>query len=88
MKMHARHTRWRTTLGFAGLVLTLCGCPTSDDDPPPGQDTEGDSDGAVCDPVGADAEMGMLLNAPVAEDVEVIVKTPQHPGAAGPSDLP
>ncbi len=87
MTMHARNTRLRA-LAFAGLALALCGCPTDDDDPPVGGDTDGDTDGAVCDPAGVDPQMGMLLNAPVAEDVEVIVKTPQHPGAAGPNDLP
>jgi hypothetical protein len=32
--------------------------------------------------------MGALLNAPVASDVQVIVKTPQHPGDPGPDNLP
>jgi hypothetical protein len=41
-----------------------------------------------CDPKGADPVMGMLLNAPVDSDVEVVVKKPQHPGTPGPLDLP
>jgi hypothetical protein len=42
----------------------------------------------VCDPVGTHPAMGELLNGPLEADVEVIVKTPQHPGAPGPLDLP
>ncbi|MBX2803831.1 MAG: hypothetical protein KTR31_39510 [Myxococcales bacterium] len=41
-----------------------------------------------CDPVGANPEMGGLLNAPLEDDVEVIDKTPAHPGDPGPVGLP
>lgn len=76
-------------LALCGSLLGATGCPTNDD-PAPSQDSDGqDSDGnEACDPVGANAEMGALLNAPVADDVEVIVKQPQHPGPAGPANLP
>ncbi|MEM9459161.1 MAG: hypothetical protein AAGF11_33590 [Myxococcota bacterium] len=73
------------------LAVFMALTPACNDDPAPaeGQDSDGeDSEGEQCDPEGADAQMGMLLNAPVAADVEVIVKTPQHPGPAGPRDLP
>lgn len=42
----------------------------------------------MCDPVGANPDVGALLNAPVDDDVEVIVKQPQHPGEPGPDNLP
>ena len=42
----------------------------------------------VCDPMGANPAMGALLNTPLETDVEVIVKTPQHPGDPGPTNLP
>ncbi|MBL4634800.1 MAG: hypothetical protein JKY56_13080 [Kofleriaceae bacterium] len=42
----------------------------------------------VCDPVGANPGVGALLNAPLDSDVEVVMKTPQHPGNPGPLDLP
>jgi hypothetical protein len=42
----------------------------------------------VCDPKGANPAMGDLFNAPLANDVEVITKEPQHPGDPGPSNLP
>ncbi len=48
-------------------------------------DSVGDLD---CDPQGAIPEVGALLNAPVEDDVEVIVKTPRHPGPPGPTALP
>lgn len=47
-----------------------------------------DAGGFVCDPVGANPVVGELLNAPVASDVEVIVKEPQHVGNPGPENLP
>lgn len=71
-------------LGVSALALPAC-----NEEEPGAQMDDGDVDPAEeCDPVGADAQMGELLNAPVAADVEVIVKEPQHPGAAGPLDLP
>lgn len=42
----------------------------------------------VCDPKGANPAMGDLFNAPLASDVEVITKEPQHPGDPGPNNLP
>ncbi len=83
--MKISRTQW--SLALAGLVLTLTGCPP-DGNPSSDDSDDGDSDGAVCDPMGADPQMGALLNAPVADDVEVIQKQPQHPGPAGPDDLP
>jgi len=78
----------KNTVLAASLTLLFATC--GDDD---GQSTIDasnivDANGFVCDPVGANAEMGMLLNAPVDSDVEVIVKTPQHPGNPGPNNLP
>ena len=70
-------------------TLALAGCPsTSGDDGD--MDTEtGDEVGEFeCDPVGAIPEVGALINAPVDDDVEIIVKTPQHPDAPGPEGLP
>ncbi|MEM7152566.1 MAG: hypothetical protein AAF799_06980 [Myxococcota bacterium] len=62
-------------------------CTEDSGDDATGMDDEGGED-FMCDPVGANAEMGALLNAPVADDVEVIVKQAQHPGNPGPLDLP
>ena len=61
--------------------------PNQNDDSADGG-TDGDTDGEECDPVGADPDQAALLNAPVSAEVEVIVKQPQHPGPAGPDDLP
>lgn len=85
--MRISQTRW-STMALAGLMALA---PACNDETPPNetQDSDGeDSEGEQCDPEGADPQMGMLLNAPVAADVEVIVKKPQHPGPAGPRDLP
>ena len=70
--------------------LSACGDDAASDDDAAGTGTGGGGDGAaaMCDPVGATPEVGALLNAPVAADVEIIEKVPQHPGAAGPVDLP
>lgn len=76
----------RFLIGLVGLAL--CGCPATDDDPTP---TGGDTGMMVefeCDPVGANPEVGALLNAPLDADVEVIMKDPQHPGDPGPENLP
>ncbi len=79
-------------LALAGLSLGACG---DDDDTGTGTGADADTgstiDAAVeyvCDPVGATPDQGELFNAPVDDDVEVIVKTPQHPGFPGPTDLP
>jgi hypothetical protein len=79
------------------LIICVAGLATACGD----DDTSGSDDidasmtsddaavgGYVCDPEGADPEMGELLNAPLEDDVEVIVKTPQHPGDPGPENLP
>lgn len=64
-------------------LMLLVGCP-ADDDP-----TDSETDGVVeCDPVGDNPIMNGLLNEPVQADVEVITKTPQHPGDPGPDNLP
>jgi hypothetical protein len=76
---------WITGFGLLVGVATS-GCTKKDG-------TETDTSAAdvglfECDPVGAFVEMGALLNAELAPDVEVILKVPQHPGAPGPEDLP
>ncbi len=78
----------KSTLVAAGLVFAFASC--GDDDGQVSFDASNvvDASGFTCDPVGANPEMGMLLNAPVDSDVEVIVKTPQHPGDPGPANLP
>lgn len=71
-------------LGLAAALTT--GCPESE---PPEEDTQETDEGAAeCDPVGEIPQVGELYNAPLEADVEVVVKTPQHPGAPGPRDLP
>lgn len=87
-------TKQRTFVRTAALLgaLALCLVNCENDDPAASDDEtgadDGSGDGGVCDPVGSTPEVGALLNAPVAADVEVIQKTPQHPGLAGPTDLP
>lgn len=71
-------------LAAGGLAVGACGDETSSS----GVDANNGEDEYVCDPVGANPEMGSLLNAPLDGDVEVIVKTPQHPGDPGPDNLP
>lgn len=76
-----------TTTFLAIALLGACGDDGAvTDDNGPGGSTGSSS--AQCDPVGVEAEVGMLLNAPVEADVEVIIKQPQHPGAPGPENLP
>ncbi len=75
------------------LAMTLAtpACESGGDDETTAGDTDasGETEGpAECDPVGATPEVGALLNAPLEADVEVIVKTPQHPGVPGPVGLP
>jgi hypothetical protein len=66
-------------------LATACG-----DDSGSGADAGADQDAGayVCDPVGNNPAQSELFNAPLAEGVEVIDKTPQHPGDPGPADLP
>ena len=71
----------------AVLSLSLLGCPAAQGDEETSE-TSGETGSPVCDPQGANPEMGELLNAPLADDVEIIVKTPQHPGEPGPDNLP
>lgn len=75
----------RSTPALLLLCVFALGCPQNDDGT-----TDGDTDGTdfVCDPVGDQPEMNGLFNAPVGDDVEVIEKTPRHPGDPGPEDLP
>jgi len=88
MTMRKRLIEWVVL----GLVVGLSACGddagSADDAAGTGTGGGGDDAAAMCDPVGATPEVGALLNAPVAADVEVIQKTPQHPGAPGPVDLP
>lgn len=86
--MHARSMLPSLLALVLGFALTAC--PETDDGNGNGDGETGNDDGAdgSCDPVGDNPEMGALLNAPVAADVEVIAKTPQHPGPAGPENLP
>ena len=77
-----------TALGLGlALGLSLLGCPAAQGDEE-ASETSGETGAPVCDPQGANPEMGELLNAPLADDVELIVKTPQHPGEPGPDNLP
>lgn len=48
----------------------------------------GDGTEFTCDPVGANPDLGEIVNTPLEEGVEVIVKTPTHPGNPGPENLP
>ena len=72
------------------VMISLClGCGDSDSNPANDAGIEADASTEwMCDPVGSNPEMGALLNAPLANDVEVIEKTPQHPGHPGPDNLP
>jgi hypothetical protein len=84
----------RNLIIAAFLVLAL-GAAACDDEP-----TDMNPDGGMmmmnndsgmqmeeCDPNEGPAHV-QLLNAPVAAGVEVIMKTPQHPGEPGPNGLP
>lgn len=72
-------------IASVALFFGACGDDGGDDGQNPGADT---GTAFVCDPAGANAAMGALLNAPVHADVEVVVKDPQHPGDPGPQNLP
>jgi hypothetical protein len=79
------------SLALAGLSIGACGGDDDDNSgntPDSGNATFDAGTEFQCDPVGANAAQGTLFNAPVADDVEVIVKEPTHPGAPGPTDLP
>ena len=77
---------------FVTFALAMCLIPACDDDS--GADTGGDDpttagdQDASCDPVGLYPAMNALINAPLAADVEVVIKQPTHPGAPGPLGLP
>ena len=75
-------------LALTALLMGATGCPSSSSSAD--GDETGGSDGGdyVCDPVGDNAAVGELLNAPLADDAEVIQKEPQHPGDPGPDNLP
>ncbi|MEN0067754.1 MAG: hypothetical protein AAGA48_36835 [Myxococcota bacterium] len=81
--MSASH-RWAMLI----LLGVAAGCPATDDVDPVETSETGDQEMYECDPVGADPQVGELLNAPLADDVEVIIKEPQHPGNPGPGNLP
>ena len=82
----------RTLLITTGLFAFLLGLSTigstacSDDEPTgTGQPDAGGT--FVCDPA-LSTPRGMLLNAPLDPTVQVINKTPRHPGDPGPDGLP
>jgi hypothetical protein len=73
-------------LGIGLLGIGLIGaCDGDDDDSATGRDAGVSS--YVCDPATA-TPRGMLLNAPLDPGVQVIQKTPTHPGDPGPDGLP
>jgi len=69
-------------------ALTLVGCKKKDAAADSADSGYVDYSQLECDPVGANPEMGALLNADLDSDVEIIVKDPQHPGDPGPLNLP
>lgn len=77
-------------LAFGLAIGGLSAC--SSDDPETGNDggvtgTDGSTTGWQCDPASGTPQ-GQLLNAPLDNGVEVIMKTPSHPGDPGPDNLP
>ena len=80
----------KSYMSIVCLAFALAGCPAADDVAETEGEEEQETSGGnfECDPVGANPAVGELINAPVADDVEVIVKTPQHPGGPGPDNLP
>ncbi|GEM_PF-2651136 len=72
------------------VLLSLVYVAACDKDPEStGADMDTSGDGSpLCDPVGENAEVGGLLNAPLGDHVQVVHKVPQHPGAPGPKGLP
>jgi len=88
--MFTTFTNWTRYAGVAGFVAlaALTACDGGGDAGDSG-DTEGDTDGVgQCDPQGPNPEQAALFNAPIEDDVEVIDKTPTHPGDPGPENLP
>ena len=71
-------------LALLGTAL-IGGCDGDDDDTSTRRD--GGVSSYVCDPA-TDTPRGMLLNAPLDPEVQVIQKTPTHPGDPGPDGLP
>ncbi len=82
--------RVSTACAISLLMLSLACGDDDADNVTNDDDVSGMTEGvpADCDPVGAVPEVGALLNAPVEADVEVIIKTPRHPGPPGPENLP
>lgn len=83
---------WTVIATLAGS-LCLTACDGGDADTADTADTddasESDTDAALeCDPEGPNPEQAALFNAPIEDDVEVVEKTPQHPGDPGPENLP
>lgn len=93
MKITTHALRYLSALVLLGTVSCAEDGDGADDaaDTDNADGADNGSDGGVdeqCDPVGSNPEMNALINAPVAADVEVIEKVPQHPGPAGPAALP
>jgi hypothetical protein len=92
MKMKTKDTSFEPMpfLALAALLLATTACPSSTSSGDSDETAASDDDGSdyLCDPVGDNPTVGELLNAPLADDVEVIQKEPQHPGDPGPENLP
>lgn len=82
-----RQTMTKSSIALASALLFLSISCGGDDDSPTTPRADA-SVAFVCDPVGSNAEMSALLNAELDQGVEVIEKTPTHPGDPGPLDLP
>ena len=89
----------KTAYAILGLftflfVASVLGASACGDDPAPMNNTPdaglaGVDAGTefVCNPA-SDTPQGMLLNAPLDPSVQVVNKTPRHPGDPGPDGLP
>ena len=87
--MNTKFLSWMNIAALAGaLCLTACDGAGDTGD---GGATDGETDdtaGAACDPEGPNPAQAALFNAPVEADVEIVQKTPKHPGEPGPENLP
>jgi hypothetical protein len=74
---------------IVAVALALSACDGDDDGshPPDGGVAMDSGTPPVCDPNAGPAHE-RLSNAAVAPGVDVVKKTPRHPGAPGPSGLP
>lgn len=87
--MNTKSFSWINVVAL-GATLCLTACDGGGDADDAGA-TDGDTDdtaGAACDPQGPNPEQAALFNAPVEADVEIVQKTPTHPGEPGPENLP